>query len=196
MAKRPYHHGNLRAALLDAVVEQVREGGVRSVTLRETARRAGVSHAAPAYQVGSKRGLMTAFATQGQERLGLAIAAGLEASGDDPRERLEAVVVSYARFATANPEHFAVMFSLDVIDEEDAALRSAGQPNFDTLLQAVTDLRATGWRADQEPLEVAIVVWAAVHGLAQLWLGGLVDESLMERGIEPLARKLVDPVSA
>lgn len=193
MSKRSYHHGNLREALLEAVAEQVRDSGVESVSLRETARRAGVSHAAPAHQIGNKLGLMTAFAAQGQERLGVELRAALERADGNPLERLMALVSAYARFGVDHREHFAVMSRLDLIDDRVPGLDDAGQANFDLLLSAVTQCQREGWRDDEDPVEVSVLVWASVHGLVELWLRGFVDRPVMARGIERLAKRLIGP---
>lgn len=190
--RSPYHHGDLPAALLAAVGRQVASEGVAAVTLRRTARLAGVSHAAPAHHFGDKRGLLTAFARQGQELLAAEIEQGVAAAQPGSRQRLAAIAVAYVRFGVRHAAHFAVISRPDVIDADDADLRAVGQPNFDRLLVAVREHQEAGWRAERPPRELAVMLWSAVHGLVDLWLSGLVDPELKEGGVEPFAVSLVE----
>ena len=126
---RPYHHGDLRAALLEAVAEVVREGGLGQVSLREVARRVPVTHAAAAHHFGNKAGLLTAFATQGYSLLGASIMDSvLAAHATDGPGMLEAVGRGYVRFALANRERFEAMFRLDLADPADPAYIAACTP--------------------------------------------------------------------
>src|SRR5215471_13626776 len=114
---RPYHHGGLRAALISAALEAIAEHGAASLSLRELARRAGVSHAAPAHHFGDKTGLLTAVAAEGYQLLADATSTAWQRTGSF----LE-VGVAYMRFATTHPAHFAVMFRPDLHRTGDAAL--------------------------------------------------------------------------
>ena len=96
--KPSYHHGNLREALLDAVGEILLEKGVGGVSLREAARRAGVSHSAPAHHFGDKLGMLTAFAIRGFELFGASMRKAI-ASASDPIEQINAMGLAYIRFA-------------------------------------------------------------------------------------------------
>ena len=102
---RPYHHGDLRPALLRAAVEAIGQAGPAAMSLREVARRAGVSHAAAAYHFGDKAGLLTAVATQGYRML----AEELRDARDADRGFLE-VGIAYVRFAVSHRAHFEVMY--------------------------------------------------------------------------------------
>ena len=155
----PYHHGNLRAALLEEARALVAEEGPGSFTLRELARRLGVSHAAPAHHFPDKRALLTALAAEGFERL----AAELERARGDGLVELGLV---YVRVAAEHPADFAVMFRTDLLDPDDAALRSAGERARAALREGVR--RAHG--SEDAALEVA--AWSVVHGLAALRASG------------------------
>jgi AcrR family transcriptional regulator len=115
---RPYHHGNLRWAVLAAAVEAITEVGPAGVSLRDLARRAGVSHAAPAHHFGDKAGLLTALAAEGYSLL----ADALEAAQHRTRDFLE-VGVAYVRFAVEHRAHFEVMFRPDLYHPDDLAVR-------------------------------------------------------------------------
>lgn len=191
MGVATYHHGDLRRALLAAVAEQVDEGGVAAVSLRDTARRAGVSHAAPAHHFRDKRALLTEFALQGQ-RLLAATLEDTEARGPTTGGQVAALGIAYARFAVTHPAHFEVMSRIDVIDDDDPALRAVAQPNFDRLHDAVVaHQEASGWRSGWDPDRLAVMIWAQVHGLAQLWLGGFVAPHLRAGGIGAFAEDML-----
>lgn len=169
-----YHHGGLREALLDATEQILLEGGIEGFSLRACARRAGVSHAAPAHHFGGERGLLTAFAAVGFERMTERMATYREQAGDDPAARLIAVGQAYIDFALAHRAHFQLMHRHDRLDELDDSLREASGRAFamltDTLAQA---MRQAGLPADSGP-QRTVLAWAAVHGFATLALEGLL----------------------
>lgn len=175
---RGYHHGDLPAALLAAVDEIVRHGDAGAVSLRQAARRAGVSHAAPAHHFGDKAGLLTAYAAQGfvalRERLS---AAGAQASAAQ-QSVLLGMGVAYVRFAVEQPGHFAVMFRPELLDVDRPGFRATCDDAFQVLVDAV---RAS-WRADDpdesEILLAATGAWSIVHGFATLWLEGTLPEEV------------------
>ena len=176
-AKDPYHHGNLRAALLEAVEELIAEDGVDSVTLRSCARRAGVSHGAPAHHFGSLRGLLTEFAIQGFERLSTAMNDALETSID----RLYATGLGYIRFAMEAPEQFRLMWRWGVLDMSSPQLLAGIQRTGNALREALV---AANLHAHQQVLDEATVdarfsqAWCGVHGYACLWVEGARHETL------------------
>jgi AcrR family transcriptional regulator len=114
-----YHHGDLRRAMTAAAATAVAERGPAGLSLRELARIAGVSHAAPAHHFGDKAGVLTAVATEGYTLL----ADALNDAGDD----LLAAGLAYVRFAVDHPGHFAVMFDRSLLHADDAGLRAAEQ---------------------------------------------------------------------
>ena len=168
-----HHHGALRRALLDAVAEIVRDAGPDAVSLRECARRAGVSHSAAAPHFGDKRGLLTAFVTEGEARLAAAMRAEVAAlpAGADAAARLAATGRGYIGFARANPAHFRLMFRTDLIDHGDPGWRAAADDAFAVLEHAMADaapgLDARGWRAR------LALAWSAVHGFSTLRAEGV-----------------------
>jgi AcrR family transcriptional regulator len=163
-----HHHGALRRALLDAVAEIVVQAGPEAVSLRECARRAGVSHSAAAPHFGDKRGLLTAFATEASQRLAAAERAAVAAlpEGADAAAVLAATGRGYIAFARENPGHFRLMFRTDLFDTADPAWRAAMQASFAELAQAL-DALAPGLepRARRARLTLA---WAGVHGFCAL----------------------------
>src|ERR1700722_8867698 len=117
---RPYHHGDLRPALLRAAVEVIGQAGPAAMSLREVARRAGVSHAAAAYHFGDKAGLLTAVAAQGYRLLTEELR-----SARDARSGLLEAGVAYVRFAVSYRAHFEVMYTPELYRREDAEVREA-----------------------------------------------------------------------
>lgn len=158
--ERPYHHGNLRQALLDAAVEAITDKGLSDVSLRDVARRAGVSHAAPAHHFGTKAGLFTALATDGFGRF----SAAMEASGD-----FEELGLAYVRFAVANPAVFELMFRPDLLVVGDTALSSESARAYQLLLDGAAGVAAS---MGVDAHEVAVTAWSLVHGFATLWIHG------------------------
>ena len=162
-ATRPYHHGDLRRALLDAALAEIAEGGPGQVSLRELARRVGVSHAAPRHHFGDKRGLLTAVAVEGFELLAVELGEAWQST----HSFLE-VGVAYVRFALAHRAHFDVMFRPELLRDDDPALEAARRTTSDLLYGPVTTLARAESGAD--PRTPAIAAWSLVHGLATLWL--------------------------
>jgi AcrR family transcriptional regulator len=155
----PYHHGDLRRALLDTALAAVAEHGPAGLSLRDVARRAGVSHAAPAHHFRDKTGLLTALAAEGWTLL----AEALEAQGGDFRGQ----GVAYVVFAVGHPAHFAVMRAPGLARPDDAALVAARE-------RAGIALRGAAGGVDDDPA-TALAGWALVHGLSALLLEGSVQ---------------------
>lgn len=158
--------GDLRRALLDAAAAAIGERGVDAVSLREVARRAGVSHAAPAHHFGDKSGLYTALAAEGFTWLAdtLAIASG----GPDPVDELVALGRAYIRFATDHPAHFEVMFRPTLLRVDDPAFLAAADRAYSALAECVTRCHAAGWGGTSNPAELSTLAWAMAHGLGAL----------------------------
>lgn len=163
-AKRTYHHGDLRRALLTAAESELAERGVEAFSLRQVARRAKVSHAAPAHHFGDARGLLTALAADGFHRFLAAQAARESRADPDPRAQLLAAGLGYIDFAQDRPALFRLMFGSDRPDFGDAALAAAAGAAYGHLEDQVA---ATGG----DPVAAA-AVWAMAHGLADLLSNG------------------------
>lgn len=180
--KASYHHGDLRAALLLAAELVLAERGVEGFTLRECARRAGVSHAAPAHHFGDVAGLLTAVAALGFETLTLFMREA-RAGIDEPQARLRAIGRGYVAFARRYPERFRLTFNRHRLNIEDPALRAAGQEAFaelETAIRLVT--RAGEGPLEGERLDTLLHVWSLVHGYAHLLLAGQLDRPLKGGG--------------
>src|SRR5688500_2975476 len=134
---RPYHHGHLRQAILAAAVDALTESGPARLSLRDLARRAGVSHAAPAHHFGDKAGLLSAVAAEGYNLLADALTAAQQHTGD-----FLDVGVAYVRFAIDHRAHFEVMFRPDLYHPDDPAVAAARQRAGDALYSGVSSVAA------------------------------------------------------
>lgn len=169
---KDYHHGDLRAALLLAAEAELAERGVEGFTLRGCARRAGVSHAAPAHHFGDGGGLLTALAAEGFARFTAALEARLAARGAQGRTALEAAGLGYLDFARANEGLFRLMFASSRPEFADARLHREAEAAFALLVRTVEEERGAPPFADPAgPADVA-ATWAIAHGLADLLLSG------------------------
>jgi AcrR family transcriptional regulator len=159
--KRSYHHGDLEAALLQAAGKILEKEGVEALSLREVARRAGVSHNAPSRHFPQREGLLAALAAEGFRMLGQAQREAAAAGG------LRAMGETYVRFALAHPQRFRLMFGGQVSMQKHPQLREVATKAFASLSGAlsarVPEARGAG--------DSSIAAWALVHGLAQLLLG-------------------------
>jgi AcrR family transcriptional regulator len=160
---RPYHHGDLPRALLEAAVEAIAEVGPAAVSLRDLARRAGVSHAAPAHHFGDKAGLLTAVAADGFRQLAATLRETYEASGSF----LE-VGVAYVRFAVNHRAHFEVMFRPELYRTDDPELVRARDAARVLLYPPATEAHNSPY--DGCDVRAGVAAWSLVHGLATLWL--------------------------
>ncbi len=180
MAKESYHHGDLKSVILAQAAALVAERGADGISLRELARAAGVSHAAPAHHFTDRRGLFTALATEGFAMLAAAL-------GDATPEFAHAAR-AYVQFALDHPGHYAVMFDRMLYDAADPALRAAEADAAAELTGGVATLNDPN--AQRDPEGSALAAWSLVHGFALLTLNGAVTESDPVDTAERLARIL------
>ncbi|MEV6853490.1 TetR/AcrR family transcriptional regulator [Streptomyces microflavus] len=177
--ERTYHHGDLRRAILSAALDAIAAEGPAALSLRDLARRAGVSHAAPAHHFKDRTGLLTAVAAEGY-----ALFADALAGAPDLRER----GVAYVRFAATHPAHFQVMFQPDLYRADDPDLLSAQARATDALHAGVADL-PPGGRGEDDRL-AGVAAWSLAHGFATLLLSGNLSDALEGRDPEEAFRSL------
>ena len=171
-APAPYHHGNLRTALVDAAVALIGEVGPRAFTLREAARRAGVSHNAPYRHFAGKDELLAAVAAEGFDRLAAAMRKAM-APAKSARERLELCGCGYVEFALRWPHHLVVMFDLpSTWNKQSRKNQPIGQDAFRVLLDCIIETQRAGDLPAGDPLPQAWTAWSLVHGIAKLATGG------------------------
>lgn len=163
----PYHHGNLREALLLAAIRLIAEVGPTAFTLREVARRAGVSHNAPYRHFRDRDDLMAAVAAQGYRELTAAMIEAA-ASKSDPLDRLKHAGLGYVTFALGRPEHFTVMFDAPVSERKHPDSATAAGEAFATLLGFVKACQDAGRLPSGDLRRMALLAWTMVHGIAKL----------------------------
>jgi len=160
-----YHHGDLRAVILAETARLVAERGAEGVSLRELARGAGVSHAAPAHHFTDRRGLFTALATEGFRLLAEALI--------DARGHFADAARAYVRFALEHRGHYQVMFNKSLVDPADAELAAVEAAAGAELSRGVATLWDPNARAD--PAAAQLAAWSLVHGFSTLWLSEAVN---------------------
>ncbi|MCX5205173.1 TetR/AcrR family transcriptional regulator [Streptomyces sp. NBC_00237] len=165
-----YHHGDLRQAVLRAALEVIAGEGVTGISLRDLARRAEVSHAAPAHHFKDKAGLLTAIATEGFDLLAAALG---EVPADAPH-RLREMGARYVEFALSHPAHFEVMFQPRLLHDDAPELVAAKARAYAPLRSGVEDLPESGRNPDAR--RAGLAAWSLAHGFATLQLGGSLPE--------------------
>ena len=180
MAPDTYHHGSLRETLLRTALEAIEEHGPAALSLRDLARRAGVSHAASAYHFGDKAGLLTAIAVDGQEMVADAMADAFERTGTF----LE-MGVAYIRVAIEHRAHFEVVYRPDLYHADDPQFLDAQRRTGEIFQTGLATLSAT--QAGPDLAIAGVAAWSLVHGFAQLWINGLLQSGVGDDA-EPVAR--------
>jgi AcrR family transcriptional regulator len=171
--ERPYHHGNLRRALLDQAERTVRERGVHALSLRELAREIGVSHGAPRRHFPDRQALLDALAESGFTRLGSELRATADGAGEEFEARLRATAVAYIRFATRDPALLDLMFAAKHRDER-ATLQETVERAFSVMLELIEQGQAEGFLEPGDPERVGLVLFSTIQGIAALVTGGIV----------------------
>jgi AcrR family transcriptional regulator len=186
-AERPYHLGDLREKLIAATEALILERGVDGFSLREVARRAGVSPAAPSHHFGDAKGLLAEVAYLGFREFADALMAADAKGGADPRSRLYEQGLAYVRFALKNPARFTLMFRHDTYGGDGhAGLGEASARAYAALENAI---RAATGTAPGAPLQkdgfgLLLATWSIVHGFAHLALGGELQHAQEMAGIK------------
>jgi AcrR family transcriptional regulator len=174
VAPKPYHHGDLRRVLIDAALQLVGEGGAEAVSVREAARRAGVSPGAPFRHFPSRDALMRAVAEEAQRRFRAEIAAALAAAAPgDPLGRFRCLGLAYLRWAMRNPTHFEVISSRRFFDHDRAAAISRDNAELIELTErTLADAFAAGQLRPTDLKQVQIAGRALVYGFARMNIDG------------------------
>lgn len=180
--RKKYHHGDLKAALIEAGLAELEEKGLESVSLRSIAARVGVSHTAPKNHFDGLRGLLTSIATVGFKRHACEMRHGVE---DHPpgKSRLDAACNGYLRFALNNPELFRLMFSSTLCNADDPDLKRAAWASYEVLRGVAHGLDWDKAKAPGGPWRTEWMLWSMVHGYAMLLIEGQIQRS--EDGTPP-----------
>ncbi|MEV2190190.1 TetR/AcrR family transcriptional regulator [Streptomyces phaeochromogenes] len=177
----------LRARLVSVGVELVTQEGAQALTLREIARRAGVSHGAPRRHFPTHLELLSAIAREGFAELGAEVAEELRGGEESPRAQLAALARIYVDFALSHRGMYELMFRHDLLESNSLGLRETSLPLFNSLVELVSRVRP-----DVRAPDVAGALWANLHGIAQLWGWGSLQLATGADGVEPLVRAALD----
>jgi AcrR family transcriptional regulator len=167
----PYHKENLRQTLIAAAVGLVGEVGPRAFTLREVARRAGVSHNAPYRHFAAKDDLLAAVAEEGFAQLTASMRKWMR-RGADAIDRLQLSGCGYVDFALRWPNHFQVMFDLPLESLVDRMTNPAGAEAFNVLLDCILAAQQSGQLPAGDPMPQALTCWSLMHGISKLSVSG------------------------
>lgn len=182
MPKQPYHHGDLKNALIAAGIDVLAKEGVHGLSLRKVAQRAGVSHAAPYAHYADKQALIAAISTEGYRRLYDKLLGVGERYPGDPLRQLVEGAWAYVQFALQEPDHFKITFS-GVIEKEQAypAFVEMSRKSFALVVQIVAACQAAGVLKPGPPELLTVSVWGLVHGLVSLLLEGQISHTIREQ---------------
>ncbi|MGE0280475.1 MAG: TetR/AcrR family transcriptional regulator [Rhizobiaceae bacterium] len=194
--KRPYHHGGLRQAVIDTAMGMLVENDDWQFTLREIARRAGVSHAAPYKHFPDKGALLAEIALIGFDRLRETFLEADSRSADDLPRAFAAKGRAYIEFGRQNPALYRLMFGGELSKAENVHLNKRALGAFDTLIDLLERGQAAGFIRKRPVRGQATAVWAQLHGLTMLMLDGMlrpekVGENAIEAALETMQEGLL-----
>jgi AcrR family transcriptional regulator len=172
-----HYQGDLRQEMIAAAAVALAEVGAEHLSLRDVARRVGVSHAAPAHHFGDKTGMLTAVAVQGFELFTSYLSAAVEGI-DRPLDALHANGRAYLEFSDLYPGHFEIMFRPALINTADAEFRRVSDKAFELLRDVVAACQRQGWEPAADTTALAVSTWALFHGLTLLRSQGSLTSRL------------------
>jgi len=171
----PYHHGNLRRALIDAALDMIAEHGVKSLSIREVAKNAGVSHAAPYRHFKDKEDLLCAVAIEGFDMVIQDTLKRFERFKDAPLSRFHESGLAYIDFAAAYPSHYRVMFASGEHNVSEV-LDKRSKEAFMILYTSIAECQEAKLVRPLDTFELAMAAWSIVHGYAMLVIDGFIKD--------------------
>ncbi|MFC1996407.1 TetR/AcrR family transcriptional regulator [Chloroflexota bacterium] len=178
---KTYHHGDLKNALIQAGIEILSDEGVKGLSLRQVAKRAGVSHTAPYAHFADKQALVAAISTEGYRRLYAQLSLLDQEYASDPLGKLVEVAWSYIQFAVNDPAHFKITFSGVIEKEKDyPSFIEISQQSFNFIIDMVADCQAEGILRPGPTDLIAVHIWGAIHGLATLLIEDQLSSSVLK----------------
>lgn len=178
MNSRPnksFHHGNLRAALLESALNLLDEGGVNAVTIRATARNAGVSHAAPINHFRDRKALLTALAESSFIELSDAITKGLSKQGSNFSNRIKAFSDAIVNYGINNPNRYRLLWTREAHDSNNKSLNDTMDLIYAQLINEITGSVETN-KFDTDTF--AIALWSLCHGYVSLRIDGNIEQGV------------------
>jgi AcrR family transcriptional regulator len=186
-------HGNLRRVVLDASLALIAAEGVSALSMREVARKAGVTHAAPYHHFRDRAAILAALAEEGFGLLAAGMRSALNAiPAPDVQQRFEACGVAYFEFALRHPAYFRVMGRPELSEPaEHPGVDAAGAAVLQIVVECVRDLRSAKQAASTiEPMVLVLTGWSSAHGLATLWVDGPLSRGLLGGDPHVMARSV------
>jgi AcrR family transcriptional regulator len=196
VGKTPYHHGDLKNALIRAGAEILAREGAGSLSLRKVAARAGVSHSAPYAHFADKETLIAAITTEGFQQLYDRLGAAIEANRENPSELLVEVAYAYTQFAQEMPAFYKLMFS-GILEQEQTFpdFVRISKSSFQLLVDLVVRCQAAGVLPEGPADLLAVSVWSLAHGFTSLLLERQIPHTVLERyPLRELIRRTMMPV--
>ncbi|WP_432039498.1 TetR/AcrR family transcriptional regulator [Streptomyces cucumeris] len=190
MAEGSYHHGNLRAALLERAEAVLTESGPAGLSLRGLARDLGVSHAAPTRHFRDRQALLDALAVSGFTEFNRRLGEAADGPGGVER-RLEALGRAYLGFAVERHALLHLMFAAKHEERSSEELRQLGHHSLDIASRLLAEAQTAGAVRPGDPARLAQVAFSTVHGLAVLAVGGLLDETPLDEAGDLALRVLL-----
>src|SRR6516164_9113623 len=181
---KPYHHGDLRRALLDEALRTIQTHGVEHLTLRTVGERLGVSRSALYRHFADKQSLLAAVGKEGFRKLRQTITDAWEQNGRG-RAGFQAMGKAYVQFAVAHPSHYRVMFGgfIESAAKDDHFIAEA-KAAFQVLVDALVEQQNAGDIRRDDPMMMARFVWALVHGTAMLVIDGQLPDRAQQDALE------------
>jgi AcrR family transcriptional regulator len=179
---KTYHHGDLKNALIQAGIEILADEGVKGLSLRSVAKRAGVSHTAPYAHFTDKQALVAAISTEGYRKLYTHLIEIDQIHGNDPLRKLIEVAWSYVQFAVNDPAHFKITFSGVIAMEKNyPAFVDISQKSFTFINEMIADCQKADIIRKSPTDLIAVHLWGAIHGLATLLIEDQLSHTVLEK---------------
>ena len=182
MATDPYHHGDLKNALIKAGVEVLAREGLGGLSLRKVAKQAGVSHAAPYSHFADKQALIAAISTEGFKQLYTQIQSVFGTYRENPENLFIETAWAYVQFALSAPDRFKLMFSSVLEKEKEyAEFVKISQENFSQLVDIIETCQQAGLLKTGPSDVVAVSIWSTVHGFTSLLLEDQISHTVLDK---------------